>query len=385
MNSELKFINYVRQLSNSKNKNLIESIITGFKVIAESTGSPIVENSDDCNVNTGDCEDAISDGTTSDASKPNESSDTQNVPETPTMIESETELKEVEQPAKPKEEPEVTEKTEIVKSETAAPELVNKVKSLCTEVLGLYKHLTGEEFTQEATETESKEDSKEESKESVNVEPTESPAPMMEEISITGRNAVNDYTQTDYSKAFNQLYSTMDMVEGLADNIYRINKVEPQDQIIKNTVPLIDKILNTYMAEFEHLEQEHMENYIEVIRSNIANSVANWLHTLKALEVSVNQQHSMQGLTGRNVVAKFITDVYQPATDYSSMIRELFATGDAKLSGDKLIANLKAITEKISALVSKFKTDVQADIKQQTGGKAYTKTTSETPASAVPA
>jgi hypothetical protein len=208
---------------------------------------------------------------------------------------------------------------------------------------------------------------------------------MKEEINNGARSAVNDYTQTDYSKAFNQLYSTMDMVEGLAENIYRTNKVETQDQIIKNTVPLIDKILNTYMSEFEHLEQEHMENYIEVIRSNIANAVANWLHTLKALEVSVNQQHSMQGLSGRNVIGKFIMDVYQPATDYSAMIRQLFASGDAKVSGDKLIANLKAITDKVSALVTKFKSDVQSDIKEQTGGKAYTKTTSETPAPAIPA
>lgn len=350
MNQEEKFYNYLQQLSAQSKNPLVESIMEGFKVL--SGYSPIVENGDDCVVNTSDADDAMSDTPVS--------SEPVVEPTPEPVVESETDEKPVENTT---ETPSTDEPTTVVKSETVAPELLDKVTKLCTEVLGLYKHLTGTDFIKEEEKTEEK--------------PEETPNDdtkevIMEDVNLAERKATGDYTGTDYSKAFDSLFAYLDEAEKHVESMYRINNVDTQDQILAQTIPHIDKILNTYKAEFQQLEDQHMDNVIPVIRTTISNAATKWIQILKKFDIKLNQQHEIPDYYGRYVVAKFITDVATPAISYSDMIRDQMT-----VNADKLQVNVKAVMDKISALVQTFDNDVESDIKAKTGGKAYTKGTTQ--------
>jgi len=116
------------------------------------------------------------------------------------------------------------------------------------------------------------------------------------------------------------------------------------------------------------MEEQHMDNMIPVIRTTISHAVTKWIQTLKKFDIKLNQQHEIPDYYGRYVVAKFITDVATPAIDYTEMIR-----GQMSVNADKIQVNVKAIMDKISALVQTFDAKVESDIKSKTGGKPYTK------------
>lgn len=345
MNQEEKFYSYLQQLSAQSKNPLVESIMEGFKVL--SGYSPIVENGEDL-VDTSDAEDVASDS----SSVP--------VVDADPVVESETDEKPIE---KPIEAPSTDEPTKVVKEETVAPELLDKVTKLCNEVLGLYKHLTGTDFIKEE-ETEEKAD------ETPNADTKEV---IMEDVNLSERKATGDYTGTDYANAFDTLFSYLDEVENHVESMYRINNVDSQDQVIAQSIPHIDKILNTYKAEFQQLEEQHMDNVIPVIRTTISNAVTKWIQTLKKFDIKLNQHHEIPGYYGRYVVGKFINDVVTPAINYSDMIRDQMT-----VNADKLQVNVKAVMDKINALVQTFDADVESDIKSKTGGKPYTKGINQT-------
>lgn len=345
MNQEEKFYSYLTKLSEQTKNPIVESIIKGFTVL--SGYSPIVESEEPV----GDVDPTTVDSETTDTTGMADGIQADDS--------SEPVLESDEQPSEPTEA--VSEPTEIVKSETVAPELLDKVTKLCNEVLSLYKHLAGTDFVKE----EIKEDEAK-SEESPNTDTVKEP--IMEEVNLAQRKATGDYTGTDYSNAFNNLFTTLNEIEKHVESMYRVNKVDSQDQIIAQTIPHIDNILNTYKAEFQQMEEQHMDNMIPVIRTTISNAVTTWIQTLKKFDIKLNQQHEIPGYYGRYVVAKFITDVVTPAIDYSEMIR-----GQMTVNDNKLQVNVKAIMDKISALVQTFDADVESDIKSKTGGKAYTK------------
>lgn len=345
MNQEEKFYSYLTKLSTQTKNPIVESIIKGFSVL--SGYSPIVESEESVeNVDPATVDTETTDTTgIADSIQEDASSDT--------VLESD---------AQPSESTEaVSEPTEIVKSETVAPELLDKVTKLCNEVLGLYKHLAGTDFVKE----EIKEDDAK-SDESPNTDTVKEP--IMEEVNLGQRKATGDYTGTDYSKAFDNLFAFLNETEKHIESMYRINKVDSQDQILAQTIPHIDNILNTYKAEFQQMEEQHMDNMIPVIRTTISNAVTTWIQTLKKFDIKLNQQHEIPDYYGRYVVGKFINDVATPAIDYSEMIR-----GQMSVNDNKLQVNIKAIMDKISALVKTFDADVESDIKSKTGGKSYTK------------
>lgn len=357
MNQEEKFYSYLTKLSEQTKNPIVESIIKGFTVL--SGYSPIVENEepvDDVDPTTIDTETTDTNDMVDDIQE-----DTSSEP----VLESD------EQSGEPTEA--VSEPTEIVKSETVAPELLDKVTKLCNEVLGLYKHLAGTDFVKE----EIKEDDAK-SDESPNTDTVNEP--IMEEVNLRERKATGDYTGTDYSKAFDNLFAFLNETETHIESMYRTNKVESQDQILAQTIPHIDNILNTYKAEFQQMEEQHMDNMIPVIRTTISNAVTKWIQTLKKFDIKLNQHHEIPGDYGRYVVGKFINDVATPAINYSEMIR-----GQMSVNDNKLQVNVKAIMDKISSLVQKFDADVEADIKSKTGGKAYSKGTTQTQPQAVSA
>jgi len=341
MNQEEKFYSYLTKLSEQTKNPIVESIIKGFTVL--SGYSPIVENEDQAtnDTNTETIDTSNAENTMSDDIS------------TGSVMESD------EQATEPTEA--VSEPTEIVKSETVAPELLDKVTKLCNEVLSLYKHLAGTDFVKEEIK---QDDTK--SEESPNTDTVKEP--IMEEVNLGQRKATGDYTGTDYSKAFDSLFTFLNDTEKHIESMYRINKVDSQDQILAQTIPHIDNILNTYKAEFQQMEEQHMDNMIPVIRTTISASATKWIQVLKKFDIKLNQQHEIPDYYGRYVVAKFINDVVTPAIDYSEMIR-----GQMSVNDNKLQVNVKAIMDKISALVQTFDADVESDIKAKTGGKAYTK------------
>lgn len=248
--------------------------------------------------------------------------------------------------------------------------MLDKVTKLCNEVLGLYKHLTGTDFIKEETSEEKPEETpNDETKEVI-----------MEDVNLGERKATGDYTGTDYSKAFDSLFAFLDETEKHVQSMYRINNVDSQDQVLAQTVPHIDKILNTYKAEFQQLEEQHMDNVIPVIRTTITNAVTKWIQILKKFDIKLNQHHEIPNYYGRYVIAKFITDVVTPAINYSDMIRDQMT-----VNADKLQVNVKAVMDKINALVQTFDADVESDIQAKTGGKTYTKGVTQAQPQAVPA
>src|SRR5574343_50658 len=227
-----------------------------------------VENCHDVTVNTSDADDALSG--TDVSSEP--------VVESEAVVESETNEKPIEAPA-------TDEPTKVVKEETVAPELLDKVTKLCNEVLGLYKHLTGTDFIKEETSEEKPEETpNDETKEVI-----------MEDVNLGERKATGDYTGTDYSKIFETLFAFLDEVENHVESMYRLNNVEDQDQIITQTIPHIDKILNTYKAEFQQLEEQHMDDVLPVMRTTIVNAVTKWIQILKKFDIKLNQHHEIPG------------------------------------------------------------------------------------------
>jgi len=133
------------------------------------------------------------------------------------------------------------------------------------------------------------------------------------------------------------------------------------------------------------MEEQHMDDILPVMRNTIASAVTAWLQTLKKFDVALNQHHDISNYHGRHVVAKFMLDVVEPATNYSNMVREQLSASIEEVkhyNGEtdtptnrvsSISVNIKAIMDKISTLVNKFDADVSADIKSKTGGKAYTK------------
>ena len=345
MNQEEKFYSYLQKLSAQTKNPIVESIMNGFKLV--SGFSPLVENSDNIE---------IDNNTESEGEDAMIQSDASTESDVEPVVESETDEK-LEAPSEA-----VSEPTKIVQSETVAPELLDKVTKLCTEVLGLYKHLTGSDFIKEDEKKESPEETPNDD------EPVEPKEAIMEDVSLKERRATGDYTGTDYSKIFETLFAFLDEVENHVESMYRLNNVEDQDQIISQSIPHIDKILNTYKAEFQQLEEQHMDDVLPVMRTTIVNAVTKWIQILKKFDIKLNQHHEIPGYYGRYVVAKFITDVVTPAINYSDMIR-----GQATMNADKLQVNVKAVMDKINALIQSFDREIESDIKAKTAGKAYTK------------
>src|SRR5574343_429483 len=203
---------------------------------------------------------------------------------------------------------------------------------------------------------------------------------IMEDVNLGERKATGDYTGTEYAKAFDSLFAFLDETEKHVQSMYRINNVDSQDQVLAQTVPHIDKILNTYKAEFQQLEEQHMDNVIPVIRTTITNAVTKWIQILKKFDIKLNQHHEIPNYYGRYVIAKFITDVVTPAINYSDMIRDQMT-----VKSDKLQVNVKAVMDKINTLIQTFNADVESDIKSKTGGTAYTKGGEQAQPQAVPA
>lgn len=365
MKQAQKFYNYLEQLSEQSKNPLVEGIKEGFKIM--SGYNPMMESDEESMAGgeEGEVPEGVTDGMDADGGDGSNGVDG-SVPEaTDDGGESaETGVEEAGAGITEAEEA-VDDETKVVKSETLAPELIDKVSKLCTEILALYKQLSGVDFIKEEEH-----DTKEKTEETPNSSDVKEV--IMEDVNLKERRATGDYTGTDYSKIFETLFAFLDEVENHVESMYRLNNVEQQDQIIAQTIPHIDKILNTYKAEFQQLEEQHMDDVLPVMRTTIVNAVTKWVQILKKFDIKLNQHHEISGYYGRYVVAKFITDVVTPAINYSDMIR-----GQATMNADKLQVNVKAVMDKINTLIQTFNADVESDIKSKTGGKAYTKGTTQ--------
>jgi hypothetical protein len=177
----------------------------------------------------------------------------------------------------------------------------------------------------------------------------------------------------DIAKAFDIVTKFISDNQAHLEGIYQHNKVAPEDQLFKNALPYIGKVLNTYMSEFEELTSDQFSEYLVNIRKDIAADILKWLSAIKGLDVSINQNHELP-ITGKEVLASFIVDVITPATQYSDMIRTMINSNQAKLIDGKIVAELQGIVKKIDSILRGFVSDVKSKIMEHSGGKHYTNT-----------
>ena len=180
------------------------------------------------------------------------------------------------------------------------------------------------------------------------------------------RESINDRTGSDYTKAFEVLHKNVDNMEKTSQAIYDHNNVDEQDRIAKAVIPLIDEMLNKYMSEMEDMEKEFSSAYIPAFAKNVANIINNWILHINKLETMVNQHYNLN-IKGRDIVGRFITDVYTPATNYTNMISELIKKGNAQVNDKGVFVKfdniMKSIDEKSLNFFKTVEAEAQAGIK----------------------
>lgn len=163
------------------------------------------------------------------------------------------------------------------------------------------------------------------------------------------RETINDRTGTDYSKAFESLHKNIDRLESVSEGIYKNASVAKEDQIATALIPLIETILDKYMVEMEEMENANANAIIPTFTSNVANVINHWVMYISKLESDINQHHNLK-IKGREVVAKFIEEVYKPTSDYTDMISKLIKDGKAQVDDKGINVKfdniMKAIDEK---------------------------------------
>lgn len=163
------------------------------------------------------------------------------------------------------------------------------------------------------------------------------------------RETINDRTGTDYSKAFTMLHKNIDRLESVSDGIYKNANVAREDQIATALIPLIETILEKYMVELEEMENANANALIPTFTNNVANVINHWVMYISKLESDINQHHNLK-IKGREVIAKFIEEVYKPTSDYTNMISKLVKDGKAQVDEKGINVKfdniMKAIDEK---------------------------------------
>lgn len=133
----------------------------------------------------------------------------------------------------------------------------------------------------------------------------------------------NDRTGTDYSKAFEVLHSNVVRVTKLAQGIYHHNNVDRDDQITTTLVGNIETFLNKYMAEMEDVEKEFPNSYIPTLTNNVTNIVNKWVKNISELDTTINQHFKVAGITGKQVIGKYNTEVYPEMSEVGNMIAKM--------------------------------------------------------------
>jgi hypothetical protein len=166
----------------------------------------------------------------------------------------------------------------------------------------------------------------------------------------------NDRTGTDYSKAFEVLHSNVVRVTKLAQGIYHHNNVDRDDQITIALVGNIETFLNKYMAEMEDVEKEFPNSYIPALTNNVTNIVNKWVKNISELDTTINQHFKVAGITGKQVIGMYNTEVYPEMSEVGNMITKMKFGLNHKdpNKATALVTKLANIIKHIDATQQKF-------------------------------
>lgn len=180
------------------------------------------------------------------------------------------------------------------------------------------------------------------------------------------RESINDRTGTDYSKAFDALHKNIDRLESVSDGIYKNAGVAKEDQIATAIIPLIESILDKYMVELEEMENANANALIPTFTKNVANIINQWVMQISKLESNINQHHNLK-IKGREVVAKFIQEVYEPTVNYTNMISKLVKDGKAQVDEKGINVKFDNIMKEIDDKSKAFYDSVNTLAQSQKG------------------
>lgn len=146
---------------------------------------------------------------------------------------------------------------------------------------------------------------------------------ILEAIRFDENEYVNHRTGTDYSKAFDALHNNVVRVKKLAQGIYHHNNVDRDNQITTHLVGNIETFLNKYMAEMEDVETEFPDSFIPALTNNVTNVVNRWVKNISELDTTINQHFDVTGITGKQVIGMYNTEVYPEMSDVGNMITKM--------------------------------------------------------------
>ena len=252
------------------------------------------------------------------------------------------------------EEPEVDEPKKDI-----SPELKDKIKAMCSEILAMHKEITGEDYVPETKETKEVEEKPETPNDSnsditpIEKVDTAGKETIMEDIVIQPEGRDATVKDVDFSRAFKPLYAAIDASLEHMNKIYVAKHIQPENQVLTQVLPSISDLLNRYQDSFMKLKKTNAMNYMGVLESQL-NTIASLLGIVVQYDSIVNNTH-IEGISGQTV-AKIFADMFN-----AEHLAQAFTSQDMDKNHESIL--LGSVFKTIANLGKQFSAKIQNLIK----------------------